>query len=41
MLQILGIILLFIIGKFVYDTFLTNNTTETKEWYKEHYPEEN
>ena len=40
MLEILGIILLFIIVKFVYDTFLTNNTTETKEWHKEHYPEE-
>jgi antitoxin component YwqK of YwqJK toxin-antitoxin module len=41
MLQILGIIFLLIIGKFIYDTFLTNNTAETKEWYKKNYPEEN
>jgi len=41
MLEILGIIFLFIVGKFIFDTFLTNNTAKTKKWYKENYPEEN
>lgn len=41
MLEIFGIIFILIILKFIYDTFLTNNTAETKKIFKEDYPEEN
>ena len=38
--NLLLIFFLFIV-KFIYDTFLTNNTDETKECYKKNYPEAN
>lgn len=38
MLEILGIILLIVIGKFIYDTYLSNNTKERWEDYKEQNP---
>lgn len=40
MLAILGVIFLVILVKFVYDNFLSNNASETAEWYKKNYPEE-
>jgi len=37
---IIGVIALFILGKFIYDTYLTNNTTRRWNVYKRNHPED-
>ena len=39
-LTFIGLIGLFMIGKFIYDTYLTNNTEKDWEEYKRKYPHE-